>query len=336
MHDGWTFPRHLRHLLVAAGLAGLVGFAAPPGRLPPGAPGSLPGGRAGGTSAAGGEAVDGRLVVLQAAPYAQRSSPAPSQVGVEADYTAGDRAGSRTGTGTVVAAPLPGRPRRILVVTAAHVLGPPGSTWANVAVHLPGSPLALSVTRIFLADQLDLAILEVPSLDPNLVRPYPLPGEAGAPGAGATAAAAADPPVQAAVGEIDCVRGPTWSFQSFPVGFRGGGALATGPEGATVATDAPAALPGCSGGAVLILPSAGGLLESRWLGLLTRVGGGAGSASLSYVPAFQVARLVEAYDRATGGRGQAASPPEIAPGGAGGGPGGAPASARGGQAVPLR
>ncbi|MCL6522348.1 MAG: serine protease [Firmicutes bacterium] len=290
---GWG--RHLRPFLVAAALVGLVGFGGPPGRLPAAA-GVAPAGAAG-----SGQALGGRLVVLRATPYARRTTPTPSQVGVEVDYTLGGRPGSRTGTGTVVAAPLPGQPRRILVVTAAHVLGPAGSSWQDVAVHLPSSSLALPATRVFVADGLDLAVLEVPSLDPNLVEPLALP-QAGAGGAGVV-------PAAGALGEIDCVRGPAWTFQSFPVGFRGG-PLASGAEGTTVATEAPAALPGCSGGALFELPAAGGLLESRWLGLLTRVGGG-GSASLSYVPAADVAGAVAAYDRAVGAAapaGDAAAP----------------------------
>ncbi|MDI3317868.1 MAG: trypsin-like peptidase domain-containing protein [Bacillota bacterium] len=308
MRDGRAIFRHLRRFLVAMTLVGFVSFAVPQGRPLAGAGASS---RTQGRAPAAAQPAGGRLVDLGTPPAPERSTPAPGEVGVEADYVQAGQAGRRTGTGTVVAAPLPDRPRRILVVSAAHVLGPPGATWLGVAVHLPGSPEALPARKVFLADGVDLAVLEVPSLDPNQVTPFPLPAVAPAGAGGGTGSS--DPsgaPAAATAGEVDCVRGPAWSFQSFPVAFRGGGTSATGFEGATVATEAPAALPGCSGGALLALPQAGGLLEGRWLGLLTSVGGSAGAATLSYIPAQEVARAVAAYDRISsqGGRG-GGSPP---------------------------
>lgn len=159
--------------------------------------------------------------------------PAPSIVGVQAfvslDGGAGIRLGDpmTQGTGTVVGSDGTG----LWVATAAHVV-----EGANaVLLHVPGETEYKAADRVWRdPDGVDLALVHVRDLPASPIELAP-----------------STPPPDAWAGEVECVRWPGWTFQSFAFPFDPGGDALWRNGARMIRTPGIAALPGCSGGPVV-------------------------------------------------------------------------------------
>jgi hypothetical protein len=201
-------------------------------------------------------------------------SPVVSLVGVES-FSGGPAAGGGTvtlGSGFVVAADGQGA----WVATASHVV-----TGAAAAVYLAGDRTPHLADRLARSAAADLALLHVPGL--HGVSPVEL----------------APPAPSAWAAEIACVRWPGWSYQSYPLAL-GPGAFATlAGIGPVLLTPTLEALPGCSGGPI-ILYRAGSTGATVVAGVVVEAV--AQPTAVGYVPAADVAALLAGVTGAGPGR----------------------------------
>jgi hypothetical protein len=219
-------------------------------------------------------------------------------VGVEASFapagvylssTPGGGPPRSDGTGFVIAdSVFHGKPQ-VLVATAAHVLGPAGSTGLGLSVFVPGSAQPVPARLIASSSRLDVALLDAPGLAG--IPAVPLAG-------GATPTGTALPGGWI-VGEIDCVRGAVWAFQSFPVPLAGDPlTTATGREGDFVQIPTPAALPGCSGGPLTAYTTLADGERPAVIGLLTAAG--LEPTGIFFIPASAIQSLLNSVERPAG------------------------------------
>ncbi|MDI3297575.1 MAG: serine protease [Bacillota bacterium] len=170
------------------------------------------------------------------------------------------------------------------VATAKHVVG--NDKWA--AIVLPGSPdpsgRAAETGDIRLDPSADLAILRVTLPHPLewVVNPLPL----------------GPVPDGAYMGEYDCVRGPGFAWQAYPVAVAASERFAGPTPGLDYLRTPAPVLPGCSGAPLVAWSDARGtvvgmVVESTW-----------DPAGVGFVPADEIKRFLDEArsGRVAGGR----------------------------------
>ncbi len=218
--------------------------------------------------------------VLTAATALVSGQPA-GVVGVDSLYTpTGSLSVLRTeGTGFVVPAPTSTDPGRVLVATAAHVIGPASTSMRTIAVHVAGSRTAIAVASIVAySRRWDLALLSVPGLQG--VTPLQLDTRDSVNSATATG-----------IAEVDCVRGPSWAYQSFALSLLANAAQTSdGREGTDVTTQTVGALPGCSGGPITMYMRSGDTFSGAVIGIVTAIS--TQPLGIVFIPASSIAHVI--------------------------------------------
>lgn len=219
--------------------------------------------------------------VLTAATALVSGQPA-GVVGVDSLYTpTGSLSVARTeGTGFVVSAPTAADPGRVLVATAAHVIGPASASMRTITVHVAGSRAALAVASIAAySRRWDLALLSVPGLAG--VTPMRLDTHDTINSALATG-----------IAEVDCVRGPSWAYQSFALSLLANATqTADGSEGTDLTTQTVGALPGCSGGPITLYLRSGNTVAGAVMGIVTAIS--TQPLGIVFIPASSIAHVIQ-------------------------------------------